>query len=147
MIWTEMDVSEDTKMLLNELVARKRKLDRFAKLRALLACLALLGSAATVVYFYEAILIPSGSNIMRILEALAGSSANVLLVFLSAFLFYMMNYYSKKYDKQKAKYESLREEAVDHLRGPWIAARLSDDKDKISSFLQQTYKINVTYKS
>ncbi|WP_019533717.1 DUF2663 family protein [Paenibacillus ginsengihumi] len=147
MIWTEMDVSEDTKKLLNELVARKKKLDRYAKLRALLAYLALLGSTATVVYFYKAILIPSGGNIMRMLGALAGSSANVLLVFLAAFLFYLMNYYSKKYDKQKAKYESLREEAVDHLRGPSIAARLTDDKDKISGFLQQTYKINVTYKS
>ena len=52
----------------------------------------------------------------------------------------------KQKEKAKTKYENIRMETVDRLDADWLHDVKSETRDKISSYLDKKYDINISYK-
>lgn len=146
MVWNQLDVSEDTRKMLNELVVRKKKMERLKLLKNGFSWITMLACLYFAYYFYIHILQPSHNDMMKVLAVLF-NGGNLALLLFAVTSFLLMNSYTKAYTKHKAKYESLRAEAIEFMYVTWVQTKNSIVKDAISKDLKETYDINLTYKS
>ncbi|WP_409344080.1 DUF2663 family protein [Paenibacillus sp. MBLB4367] len=147
MDWESVDISEDTKTILNELVERKVKLDHITKMKNLYSGITLFIVAVSVYYFYRYLLLPSNNDMLKLVGLFSGNAAHLFLLAALATLYIVTNNYMKSYGKQKSKYETLRIEAIDHLHSTWVKSKSSAIRDIISKHLKDKHNINVSHKS
>ncbi|CAG7612562.1 hypothetical protein PAESOLCIP111_01546 [Paenibacillus solanacearum] len=143
----DMDVSEDIQAILKELIDRKQKLDRYKRLKVgfawAAACLFLFFSYS----FYNEVLVPSQNNMITVLASFGN---NKLLFFMLLGLissYYMMNYFTTQYDKQKAKYDLLRAEMIDYFMFPRSSSKYAAMREAISRQLKEKHDINISFKN
>lgn len=147
MDWEHVDISEDTKTILKELVERKKKLNHVTMMKNMYTAVTLIVVAFSVYYFYRFLLVPSKNDMLKLVGMFSGNAANLLLLAALVTLYIVTNNYMKTYSKQKSKYETLRIEAIDHFHSTWIKAKSSTIRDVISKHLKDTYNINLSFKN
>jgi hypothetical protein len=145
--WSELNLSEDTKKMLEDLIERKKKWERRKKVRFF--CFALTtGLCYFFAYtFYLNIMLGSGGNVMAMLDMIF-SYRQVTFSFLASILSIMVARNEvNKAEKAKKKYENLREEAIDKLDSSWLRNVKSETREQVSKFMKVQYDINLVYKS
>lgn len=145
MIWNELDISEDTRRMLNELVKRKKEMERLRWFKnGSAAFTAGIGLYLTYA-FYRATGPSVRVDIWGMLPAMiAGDGLMLLCLFLGSFL--IMNDAMKKFTKQKNKFEALRLETIDNLQSTWTKSRNAGQRDRISREAKEKHDINLAYK-
>jgi hypothetical protein len=146
MIWMKLNLSEDTINILNELVVRKKRLDRYKQLRLAFTLATMVLLAFFSLYFYRYVLMPSNKNMFQILIALTDKMFLFTLTGL-AVSFMLMSSYTELYNKHKIKYDLLRAETIDLFFDPWGISKNAAVRDTISKDLKETYDINISFKS
>lgn len=140
----KLQVSEDTKVLLNELVERK---DKTARLKARNYALAVINIGIVMVllaWMMKASAVASG-NMFRMIGYIGSSKATMFFMLLSVSIFAYSNSVTKEYKKQKLKYDDLREETVKRLYASWKMREDSKLRDEVSALLKDRYDINIRY--
>ncbi|CAG7642348.1 DUF2663 family protein [Paenibacillus allorhizosphaerae] len=147
MAWIDMNVSEDVQAIMRELIARKQKLDRYKRLKIGFAWAAVCLFLFFSYYFYNYVLVPSQKNMITILASFGNNKLlfSMLLGLISSY--YLMNYFTTQYDKQKTKYDLLRAEMIDYFMFPRTASKHAAMREAISKQLKEKHDINISFKS
>lgn len=142
----DLNLSNDTLMLIAKLKKRKKEWDRLKKMQWIFLILTGALLLYCTVSFYQKVLLVSGGNAMVILNLLVSNKRLTfsLLACISFFMF-SRNLVRQK-EKAKTKYENIRMETVDRLDANWLIDVKSEARDKISSYLDKEYDINIAYK-
>lgn len=142
--FNDLELSQDTKLLLKELTKRKKKLDGIKQRNSLLA---IVNGALVLLLLYWLVQIGSKSysNAMDYLTFFT-KGPTLVIVLITATLFMYAKDLNAKYKKQKQKYEDLRKETNDVLYAHWEQNPRSNKKDEISLRLSSK-GINIRYKS
>ncbi|BFT70365.1 DUF2663 family protein [Paenibacillus sp. P36] len=143
----DLNLSNDTLVLIEKLKKRKKEWDRLKKTQWIF----LIVTAALLLYFiisfYHKVLLVSGGNAMVILDLLVSDKRlSASLLALISFFMFTRNLVKQK-EKAKTKYENIRMETVDRLDADWLVDVKSEARDQISSYLDKEYDINIAYKS
>ncbi|MBA2943999.1 DUF2663 family protein [Paenibacillus sp. CGMCC 1.16610] len=143
----DLNLSNDTLVLIEKLKKRKKEWDRLKKTQWIF----LIVTAALLLYFtisfYHKVLLVSGGNAMVILDLLVSDKRlSASLLALISFFMFTRNLVKQK-EKAKTKYENIRMETVDRLDADWLLDVKSEARDQISSYLDKEYDINIAYKS
>ena len=146
MVWNEMDVSEDTKRILNELVKRKNKMENAKLLRNVCSALSIVIGGFVFYYTYEALFVHFHGEVTQVLNKVF-EEKSLTLIFLLTTSILFMNTYSKQHTKHKNKYEALRTETIGHLQSHWLKNMNTYERDLISKEMKEKYDINLAYKS
>ncbi|WP_169306541.1 DUF2663 family protein [Cohnella pontilimi] len=137
----DLDISNDTKMILNELVKRKKKYDQVkAQYAAVVICGIVVG-----VFVLSWLFRLKSATIQNALSVLSMSMSAVYIAMLAG-LFLSARNLAAQYKKRKKKYEDLREETIDLLNADWKLNLKTNKRDKISERLSEK-GINIRYKS
>ncbi|MDD9265870.1 DUF2663 family protein [Paenibacillus sp. GCM10023248] len=147
MKWPDVNVSNDTRRMLDKLIEKKRDWDKLKKTQWFFVLLTGGIIFYFIVNFYHKVLVVSGGNAIAILDHLTSNKvlSGSLVAGISLFMFTRNRV--ARIEKAKGKYEDLRKEAVERLDADWLRDVKSEDRDKISSFMDQEYDINIVYKS
>lgn len=147
MNWSELNLTDNTCKLLDELRDRKEKWDRLQAALPVYVIMTAGMGLFFVLFFYRYVMAGSAGNVMAILDMFI-SNPYVLYSLLGciSFLMFTRNLMNR-IEKAKNKYEQLRVETIDKLDGSWLKSVESETIDQISIFLKKEYDINVVYKS
>ncbi|WP_188454614.1 DUF2663 family protein [Virgibacillus oceani] len=140
MPWKDI-VTDDTGIMLKSLIEKKKKKEKMKGWHSffVIATLILLGALTVRIFIFQQELLKE--NPFNIL------SENYLLLMAAVTCFLFQNYYYTKKKKEKDKYDRLRDEVIDHLNYTWYLNIQPEIKDQISSYMQDTHDINVTFKT
>lgn len=143
----DLNLSNDTLVLIEKLKKRKKEWDRLKKTQWIFLSL----TAALLVYFivsfYHKVLLVSGGNALVILDLLVSNQRlSVSLLACVSFFMFSRNLVKQK-EKAKTKYENIRMETVDRLDANWLSDVKSEARDQISSYLDKEFDINIAYKN
>ncbi|NEW07703.1 DUF2663 family protein [Paenibacillus sp. SYP-B3998] len=147
MKWSELNLSEDTSKMLDELQERKIKLD---KLRSSLPIYVMVAACLCVYFtliFYRTILISSGGNVMAMLDMLLANRYMVFSLLGCITFVMMMRNVMSKIETAKKKYENLRVETIDKLDHSCLINSDSQTRDQVSSLMKVKHDINLVYKN
>lgn len=143
----DLNLSNDTLVMIEKLKKRKKEWDRLKKTQWIFLIL----TAALLVYFivsfYHKVLLVSGGNALVILDLLVSNQRlSVSLLACVSFFMFSRNLVKQK-EKAKTKYENIRMETVDRLDANWLSDVKSEARDQISSYLDKEFDINIAYKN
>lgn len=140
----ELPISEDVKFLLLELTKRKNKMNQL-KMRLRLLSIINTGLAIILLFWLVKMSQISHKDVFDVLSYLGSSKASVLFVILSISSMILTQSVSKEYNKQKKKYDDLREEAISRLNTGWKGNESSRVRDMISSLMDKINGVNLRH--
>jgi hypothetical protein len=147
MIWHELDLSDDAKKTLDEIMERKKKLDDLVR-NMNWHYFITLGSLVLFIFsFYNSIIRDSNGIV---LDMIAKMSGNFLVL---SFLVLFITFYAftrnvtKKVTTAKSKLEALRVETIDRFKADWQKNMKSETRDAISAEMMEVCNVNLTFKS
>ncbi|MCQ6562943.1 DUF2663 family protein [Paenibacillus mendelii] len=140
-----LPVSEDTKLLVKEIVDRKQKVVHIRRMNRILAIVNL-GIAGVIMYWMYKISLISSRDIFNSFQYLGKSNASILFIVVAVSVFIYSGMLTKEYKKQKDKYDDLRKETIDKLRAKWDITEESKLRDEISRLLDKR-DINIRHVS
>jgi len=132
----QLAVSEDTKQMVREMIARKNKADQL-QIRSRIVSGINLIVAIVVLYWLFKLSAVSSTSVLDALFYLGNSTASLLFVLIAVSFFIYGGTIMKAYKKEQQSYEDLRLEAVDKLRTQWDATEESRVRDQLSLLLDR----------
>jgi len=140
-MWEGFSISDDTIQMLNSLVARKQKWDRYQRITNWGAAVSVVVGVWLVVQYFQ---ISSSHNALLFFHRLTESPFSLAFLLTAASLATTITY-SNKAKEAKDKYEKLREETIEHLRTRWTRTELAQERYRISKKLKEEFDINISY--
>ncbi|UUZ79576.1 YpbF family protein [Paenibacillus sp. P26] len=147
MDWSDVEATDVTKALIEELVERKQKLDRINRYKNAALIVSSVTLLIIVYYLFRMTHLPGNNDMMRSLHVVTGSHSNLVLFTSWIALYAVTLNLIQMHTKHKAKYEALRTEAIDYMLSPWIKTKSSTQKDLIAAKLKKLHNININYKN
>ncbi len=146
MNWSELNMSEDSVKVFQELIERKEKLESSKRFRVIYlvftGCLALFFAYS----FYRTVMVGSGGNTMAMLDALFSDKKMLYTLALSVAAMLFTKNVLYRVEKAKKKYDTLREETIDRLEYSWSFHMSQEMRDQLSSYMKERHDINLRYK-
>ncbi|OCT11782.1 hypothetical protein A8709_28335 [Paenibacillus pectinilyticus] len=147
MFGPNINVSEDTEVMLRELQDRKKKWDKLKMRQPYLSIVTAAILLGVIYMLYRDVLVRSGGNALVILDLLISNKLLCGMLLAGISLFMYTSNRAGETEKAKGKYEDLRIEAVERLEASWLKDVKSEARDQISSFLSNLDDINIRYKN
>lgn len=147
MKWDEMDISEDAKMLLDELLQRKRKWDRLKSDLLFAHAASAISFGFFGLVFYQRIIRHAGGQVLDMLSRFSDQPIVLLLLIVTGACLALARSIANKTEEAKEKYEALRKETIDKFKSDWQKNLKSEARDVISKHMYNEHDINLTYKS
>ncbi len=147
MDWDDMDISEDAKMMLDELLQRKRKWDKLQSDLMWVHIFSFFSFALFAYFFYQHLIRFAGGQVWVMLSRMGDNPAVLLLLLVFLGSLALARSVANKCDEAKTKYEDLRKEAIDKFKSDWQKNIKSEARDAISRRMQAEHDINLIYKS
>ena len=145
----EMDehTDEATKIMLGNVVKRKRKFDYFKSRHFLFIYLTLGMTAILGIYVYKQILIPYSYAFTAMYNHFFGNGFIILGILILAFMYGGMLYYKKKMDKAEKEYHALRCEIVDRSKDLWKSEMAWKNRHLLFNKFKDLYDINLYHEN
>ena len=141
--WTD----EATKQMLQNVVKRKRKFDRYKLWHLIILWTTVLFSLLYIALIYKEVVNPYSYSFAAMFSAFLGLSMNEwALVFLFA-LFGYMNVLKKKVDKYEKEYHLLRCEIIDKAKDLWRTEEEWKNRHLVFEMMKAKYDINLYHEN
>lgn len=138
---------EATKIMLGNVVKRKKKFDRYKNKHFVSIYLTLGLAAILIIYSYKNIIIPNSYSFFTMYSYFFENNINIVLVMLLGFTYGGMIYYKKKMDKAEKEYHALRCEIVDRSKDLWKNELAWKNRHLIFNIMKDQYDINLFHEN
>lgn len=142
-MFSDLQLSKDTEMILNELFKRKLKMDKLKEVMVILAF-----ANVILLFILFSFIYKLGLSVtfdpLSILSYITGNKVTFFIMLIAVSSFIYSSSLSNQHKKAKKKFENLREETITVLLTEWELTEQSYKKDIISERLEQK-GINLRY--
>lgn len=136
-----------TKQMLNKVVERKRKFDKFT-FRHLLVMWATIFMAFIYIYFlYKTIAVPYSYSFAAMFSAFVGESKNLYALVLIVGLYGLMNLLKEKKEKAEKEFHALRCEIIDKSKDLWKHEEAWKKRHTVFEMMKKNYDINLYHEN
>ena len=140
--WTD----EATKQMLQNVVKRKRKFDKYERLHFTVLWLTVIAFFLYAWYLYKTIYVLYSYSASVMFSAYVSDSNNVWFLFISFGLFGYMNVLKKKVDKYEEEYHALRCEIIDKSSDLWQGEGW-EKRHIVFKLMKEKYDINLYHEN
>ena len=138
---------EATKQMLQKLIERKRKFDRF-KLRHLIVMWATIFIAFFYfIYLYYFVLEPYSNSFAAMFSVYINQSSNLYALIAVVGLYGLMNLLREKREKAEKEYHALRCEIIDKSKDLWKKEKEWKNRHLVFNMIKKTYDINLFHEN
>ncbi|GAE35892.1 DUF2663 family protein [Halalkalibacter akibai] len=131
-------------IMLEELVARKNKVEKMEKAKMRWSLFAMGCAAIFFLFGYKAFGNVGMSN--NILNVLLGSPLILVLLLLLSIGFIQLNFFVKKTTKAEKEFDELREELISRSTELWETDDTWESREAVYSFMKREHDINLYHK-
>jgi hypothetical protein len=136
-----------TKKMLNNLIDRKRKFDRF-KSRHILSVWATIGLITVYFYYlYLSVLKPYSYSFAEIFSVYVQNSANLYFLTLTVGTYGLMILLKEKREKAEKEYHALRCEIVDRSKDLWKKEEEWKNRHVVFEMMKKSFDINLYHEN
>ncbi|WP_423407264.1 YpbF family protein [Heyndrickxia sp. MSNUG] len=146
---TKLDDRTDhaTKKMLNNLIDRKRKFDKY-KSRHLLSVWITIGLITLYFYYlYVTVMQPYSYSFAEIFSVYVQNSANLYFLILTVGTYGLMILLKEKREKAEKEYHALRCEIVDRSKDLWKKEEEWKNRHVVFEMMKKTYDINLYHEN
>jgi hypothetical protein len=137
---------EIVKVMLEELVARKNKLEKMEKAKIRWSLFAMLCAAIFLLFGSKALKSQQLSFDTNILAAIIGHPLVLVLMLLLSIGFIQLRYFVKKAKKAEKEFDDLREELIERSSELWPNDSDWESREALFSFMKDEHDINLYHK-
>jgi len=141
--WTD----EATKQMLQNVVKRKRKFDKYQKLHLVILWVTLILAFFYLYYIYKRVIGPYSYSFYEMFSAFVRLPYNEFVVAILAGLFGYMNVLKKKVDKYEKEFHLLRCEIIDKATDLWRKDEEWENRHYIFEMMKKEYDINLYHEN
>ncbi|OCA83594.1 DUF2663 family protein [Pradoshia sp. D12] len=138
---------EATKIMLNNVVKRKRKFDHYKSRHFLFIYITLGLTAILVVYVYKNIIPLYSYSFMSMYNYFFDNEFIILCMLMLAFMYGGMLYYKKKMDKAEKEFHALRCEIIDRSKDLWKNDVAWKNRHILFNKFKDLYDINLFHEN
>lgn len=136
-----------TKKMLNNLIDRKRKFDRY-KSRHLLSVWVTIGLITVYFYYlYVTVMKPYSYSFAEIFSVYVQNSANLYFLILTVGTYGLMILLKEKREKAEKEYHALRCEIVDRSKDLWKKEEEWKNRHVVFEMMKKTFDINLYHEN
>ncbi|MEC5423228.1 DUF2663 family protein [Virgibacillus sp. C22-A2] len=139
-------VTEDTQIMLETLLDKKKETDGLFSRYELYNNLTMILAVLFVIYTPFFLYFQHEENILFLITDFIMNIFHIIWFVIIAYFHLKQLGYLANAEKFKKKFEALRVETIEHLNNTWYINEHSPTRDQISRYMEQ-YGINVRYKS
>ncbi|MEJ9211380.1 DUF2663 family protein [Bacillus smithii] len=137
---------EATKQMLQNLIERKRKLDKLHKKQMFFLSLFFLYTILFIYLFYKKLLIPYSDSAFQIISSFFDSRMMMLLLLAGAALLGAVKIFRDQKDKAEEEFHALRCEIIDKSKDLWKNDAW-ENRHKIFEMMEKNFGINLYHES
>ncbi|MGG4011906.1 DUF2663 family protein [Bacillus smithii] len=137
---------EATKQMLQNLIERKRKLDKLHKKQMFFLSLFFLYTFLFIYLFYKKLLIPYSDSAFQIISSFFDSRMMLLLLLAGAALLGAVKIFRDQKDKAEEEFHALRCEIIDKSKDLWKNDAW-ENRYKIFEMMERKFGINLYHES
>jgi len=137
---------EATKQMLQNLIERKRKLDKLHKKQMFFLSLFFLYTFLFIYLFYKKLLIPYSDSTFQIISSFFDSRMMMLLLLAGAALLGAVKIFRDQKDKAEEEFHALRCEIIDKSKDLWKNDAW-ENRHKIFEMMERKFGINLYHES
>lgn len=137
---------EATKQMLQNLIERKRKLDKLHKKQMFFLSLFFLYTFLFIYLFYKKLLIPYSDSAFQIISSFFDSRMMLLLLLAGAALLGAVKIFRDQKDKAEEEFHALRCEIIDKSKDLWKNDAW-EKRHKIFEMMERKFGINLYHES
>ncbi|MEK4223172.1 DUF2663 family protein [Bacillus sp. FSL W8-0116] len=137
---------EATKQMLQNLIERKRKLDKLHKKQMFFLSLFFLYTFLFIYLFYKKLLIPYSDSAFQIISSFFDSRMMMLLLLAGAALLGAVKIFRDQKDKAEEEFHALRCEIIDKSKDLWKNDAW-EKRHKIFEMMERKFGINLYHES
>jgi hypothetical protein len=134
------------KVMLEELVNRKNKLEKMEKAKMQWSLFAMACTAIFLLLGYNALSSQQVGMNTNILTALFGQPIILFLLLLLSVGFVQLNFFVKKTTKAEKEFDELREEIISRSTELWESDVSWESREAVYSFMKKEHDINLYHK-
>lgn len=136
-----------TKQMLQSVLNKKRKYDRFKRNCFRWQIFTLSGGMFFLLYFYQFTVIPNGTNIGYMLGELVGNSVHFFLILMIGASYATAHYHKKKEEKYEKEYHGLRTEIIRKSSELWPQPYHWKKRAEVYDMMKKNFDINLYFES
>lgn len=140
--WTD----EATKQMLQNVVKRKRKFDKFEKRHLIFLWLTIFSFTFYGIFLYTKIFMPYSYSASMMFSAFLSNSYNVYFIVVSFSLYGYLTVLKKKVDKYEKEYHALRCEIIDKAPDLW-KGEAWEKRHLVFEMMKKQYDINLYHEN
>lgn len=140
------ETDEATKQMLQNLIERKRKLDKLHKKQMFFLSLFFLYTFLFIYLFYKKLLIPYSDSAFQIISSFFDSRMMLLLLLAGAALLGAVKIFRDQKDKAEEEFHALRCEIIDKSKDLWKNDAW-ENRHKIFEMMERKFGINLYHES
>lgn len=141
--WTD----DATKQMLQNVVKRKRKFDKYKKLHIIIIWLTIFLSFLYIMFIYKNILSPYSYSFAEMFSAYVRLPMNEWMIVILFGLFGYMNVLKKKVDKYEKEFHLLRCEIIDKAPDLWREDEDWKNRHHVFQIMKAKYDINLYHEN
>ena len=138
---------EATKIMLGNVVKRKRKFDYYKSRHFMFIYITLGITALLGLYVYKKIIIPYSYSFSAVYNHFFENELIIVGILLLAFMYGWMLYYKKKMDKAEKEFHALRCEIVDRSKDLWKNEMAWKNRHVLFNKFKDLYDINLFHEN
>jgi hypothetical protein len=135
-----------TKQMLQNVVVRKRKFDRYKNYHFLLVWISVFYSFTSLYLMYKTILQPFSYSFYQVFSLMVNDGKYMFFLFLAIFLFGATKVFYDKKEKYEKEYHDLRCEIIDRSKDLWKNDAWNS-RHQIFEMMKEQYDINLYHES
>ncbi|MRX55477.1 DUF2663 family protein [Bacillus idriensis] len=136
-----------TKQMLQSVLNKKRKYERYKKNCFRFQMFTLTGGMAFFLYFYQLIVVPNGSDIGYMLGQVVGSAFHFFIILTIGAGYATSHYYKKKEEKYEKEYHGLRTEIIRKSSELWPQPYHWKKRGEVYDMMKKDFDINLYFES
>lgn len=136
-----------TKVMLQNVVKRKRKFDEYCKKHLYTMWLTLICASVYFVYLYQTVVFPYSYSFSKMFSAFIQNSFHLFALIFLMGLFGYMNLLKEKRDKAEKEFHALRCEIIDKSKDLWHTDEAWNERHRVFDMMQKNYDINLYHEN
>ncbi|WP_062104783.1 DUF2663 family protein [Bacillus niameyensis] len=140
------DMDQTTKQVLQNLINRKLKYNRYKNMHFTFLTIAILFCFLSFYFIYKTAIEPYNYSVLDMVSVFTGKSYFLLLIFIGFTLLGSVKIFFEKKEKSEKEYNDLRCEVIDKC-GDLLPGNLWNERHKIFEYMKKKYNINLYHQS
>jgi hypothetical protein len=136
-----------TKVMLNNVVKRKKKYERLKSRHLFVMSFTLFFSFCYLLYLYMKVAVPYSHSFSAMFSAFVNDSANLYFLFVAMGSFGLMNLLREKRDKAEKEFHALRCEIIDKSKDLWKKEEAWSGRHIVFEMMQEKFDINLYHEN